>query len=253
MHFLRLYLLIAPNLLLIPCLVGVLRDELRRRYPVFGLYISAELAIFLILFLVDRLIAHSMTSLLTYRWILVIGTGVSALLALGVLYELADELILSRSSISRLLRPIVKWTAAILVLTAAFFSALLTSLGTERVITVFQTLDFSANLIKIGLLLALLLLTSVLDVSWRSLPAGIALGFGIWAAAEISASALISQLGSRGYVTIDFIRMGAFHLCVLIWLVYIFLPERTAQYKGTGLSSSELELRSQELRKMVQR
>jgi len=102
-------------------------------------------------------------------------------------------------------------------------------------------------------LITLILLTRVLHVPWRGLPAGIALGFGISATAEIVASALISQPGRHGYVTIDSIRMVAFHVCVLVWLLYILLSAKKKKASETNLQLSDLESHMQELQRMVRR
>src|SRR5262249_33063387 len=99
---------------------------------------------------------------------------------------------------------------------------------------------------------ALLLLSRVLYISWRGLPAGLALGFGIDSCTELSAAPLFSVFGRAGYVPLDLVRQGAFHVCVVIWLIYIFLPTPPHNLKGTGLQKSDLELWDSELEKMVQ-
>lgn len=253
MHFLRLYLWIAPHVLLAVSFVGLLRRGVRTRHPIFTAYIGFLIALFLTLITIGFLALHSLCSITSYGWVLVVGTGISTLLELGVLYELANELLLSRSFLSGIFRPLLRWTAAILLLVAAIVSASFSQPGMERVMSAFQTLDFSSSLIKVGLLLVLVLFTSVLDISWRSLSAGIALGFGISATAEMAASALLSALGKSGYITIDAIRMSAFHVCVLVWLIYIFLPEKPRTLTGESLSASEMEFWDQELQRLVRR
>ncbi|MBV9615748.1 MAG: hypothetical protein JO031_09850 [Ktedonobacteraceae bacterium] len=170
---------------------------------------------------------------------------------LGVLYELANELMLSRSSSANLLRSLLRWTGATLLLVAAIVSASFSQPAIMRVMKVFQTLDFSSNLIIIGLLLSLLLFSRMLHISWRSLPSGIALGFGVLASAEMAASSLLSLLGRPGYVKVDLVRMAAFHMCVLVWLFYIFFPPKAPIMRGTGLKKLELETWGQKLGRMV--
>jgi hypothetical protein len=91
-----------------------------------------------------------------------------------------------------------------------------------------------------------------LHISWRNLPAGIALPLGISASAELSAAALRSVLGRAGYIPMDFIRMEAFHVFVVIWLVYIFCQSDRLD-SGAGLRRSDLELWDQEVQRMAER
>lgn len=251
MLFLKWYLWIAPNALLVPCLVGLFRRGFHRRFPLFLGYIAAQLVLFFAALVPALLILFSPSYLSAYRWVLVIGTGVSAILELAVIYELGNELLLTRSFLASIVRPLLQWVGALLLLLAAASSALLPDAGIDKLTRCFQMLDFSASLLIVGLLLAVFLFTRALHLSWRSLPTGIALGFGIIASAEISASALISVLGKSGYVTVDLIRMAASHIGTLMWAIYVFVPEQPANFVGTGLQKPELEFWDQELQRMV--
>lgn len=253
MSLLRLYLWIVPHLLVGLCVFGLLRRKRCKQYPIFVTYLVVELVQFLMSVILNVLLVHSLCSRDVYQWTIVVATGISSVLEFGVLYELANELVLRRSSLAPVLRPLLRWAMVILLLTAAVVSALLSAPGLRRVMAVFQTLDFSASLTQIGLLLILLLFTRALHISWRSLPAGIALGFATTASTEMAASALLSELGHSYYIRIDILRMIGFHVCVLVWMTYIFLPEKPATSAGTGLQKPELEFWDQELQKMVGR
>jgi hypothetical protein len=250
MLFLRLYLWFAPHLLLGLCLIGVSRRKLQSQCPIFFGYVVAEITIFLVFVPLNLLSVYSLLSLVAYQWATVIGTVILSVFELGVLYELSNELVLSRLSLAAAFRALLRWTAGVLLLIAAVVSAWFSQPGVRRVMAVFQTLDFSSSLIKIGLLLVLLLFTRALHISWRRLPTGIALGFAISASIEMAAAAFLSA-GHSAYVRIDILRMAAFHISVLVWLIYIFLPERLPRFTGTGLHKSDLELWDQELRRMV--
>ena len=248
------YLNIAPQVLLAVAVVIFVRRRLRHIFPFFFAFMLFQLAYFVAAGLAYTYALSDPVRLsFVYQWVFVSGIGITAILQFGVLYELCDHLFLSGLPFWNNLHTLFSWIAAFLVLAASVISALLARVEHARLIAVFQTLDFSANLIKIGLLLALLLFTRVLGISWRSLPTGIALGFGISATAEIVASALISQPGRHGYVTIDTIRMVAFHVCVLVWLLYILLPQKKKDSDKTGLQMSDIENHMQELQRMVRR
>jgi hypothetical protein len=113
-------------------------------------------------------------------------------------------------------------------------------------------LNFSSSVINLGLLVALLLFTRALHVAWKSLPAGVVLGFGISSSVEMIASSLIS-LGKTSYINIDYMRMAAFHACVLVWLVYTFRQERSPQSIDSGIPKPDLEAWNQDLQRMIER
>jgi hypothetical protein len=247
------YLWIAPHVLLGAIVFFLHTRRLRPRFPLFFVFCVFELLYFLAGFAsyIRWSVLHPGRVSGFYYGVLIVGFALSALLEFVALYEIADKLILSNSYLSKSLRPLLRWTAATALLVAVAASALLSRPDLARIISVFQTLAFSANLIKIGLLFALLLFTGALGLSWRSLPAGIALGFGISAAAELGASALLSELGRSGYLSMDLIRMASFHICVVVWLVYVLLPEKPKSLETSTEQLSEIELRMQELQRIV--
>lgn len=252
MFFLRWYLFVAPSVLLGFCAFLLWRKRFYRKYPIFAAYVGFQLLQFVVLFTTDLLIPLSLASMATYRWLLVLATGGVAVLQIGVLYELGSELLLSRSSPANSLRPLLRWSLASALLIAVGSSALFPRTGLEHVMLAFQILDFASNLLAVALLLALIVCTRALHLSWRRLPAGIALGFAINASAELAGSALLSVLVGRArYIATDLIRTGSYQVCVLIWLIYIFLPTKPLGFTGRRPDRAELEAWDQDLQKMV--
>lgn len=252
MVFLRLYLWIVPHVLLALCLVGLLRNQRYKEFPIFFTYIVFEEMLFSTLVVIYFLLLRSSASLVTYRWVLVSGIAIAAILQLATLYETANVLILNRWYLAQTLRPLLKWTAVVLILGASAVSALFSQNGMQRVMNVFEVLNFCSAVINLGLLVVLLLFTRALHVSWKSLPAGVVLGFGISSSVEMIASTLIS-VGGASYINIDYLRMAAFHACVLVWLVYTLRPERKLEFAEPGFKKSDLEAWNQDLRRMVER
>ena len=250
----QVLLWVAPH----GCLAAVLFLLLsRRRYtslPFFFVYALFTMVHFLLMFGVYLFwfFFEPGRTFNVYYIILTIGSGVGTILQFGALYELASKLLFSVSNRTAAFRKLVQWVAAALLLLAAGLAAALSQPGLHRFLRAFQSLEFSASLISIGLLLALLLFTSVLGVSWKSLPAGLAVGFGVWSSAEMSALALLSVLGKPGYLTIDMIRAASFLVCTIVWLAYLLGPEPRPKFTGKGLQMSELELLDQKLQRMIQ-
>jgi hypothetical protein len=252
MHFLFWYLWTAPHLFLSVFLWIFLSRSLHKQSPVFCAYVLCELTQFVVLITLSLYgIWHPGHFLNFYRWILVWSSGVVSLLNFGVIYELVNQMILSRSSLGETLRPVMQWSAAILVLLTAVAAAHL-GIAVERVVSVFEVLDFSTSVLQVGLLLVLFIFSRALLVSWRSLPAGIALGLGILGCVELSAAPLFSTFPHR-YVVIDVVRMTGFHICVLVWLAYLIFPDRGPKFGGRAPQESDLESWDKELQRMVRR
>lgn len=254
MLLLKYYLWIAPHIFLGVFLWLFLWRRQQKQFPFLFAYVLFQMFDFLAAVVNIVLVAidpkHSLT---VYRWIVVGDTGIAALVSLGVIYELVNEVILARSTLAPTLRPIVRWGGAGLLLVAAATSGRLAVVGVERVMNAFQVLDFSASVLQVGLLLILFLFSRVLRISWRGFPVGIAIGLGIVGCAELSASGLLSVLGARQYVAIDVLRMAAFHVCVLVWLGYLIFSERGPKFAGAPLQASDLESWDEELQRMVRR
>jgi hypothetical protein len=250
MLFLRYYFWIAPHLFLGVLVAGFLRRGLQRQQPIFFAYMVFTLIQFLTLFTVSLFATSSLNS---YRWVLVCGMGVDSFFQFAVIYELTSELLLSRSSLAGPLRTVLRWVSAVLLLVAAGISGAFSSISVQRVVNVLQVVEFSSSVVRCGLLIILFVFTRALQISWRSRSAGIALGFGILASIELAGVGLRGAFGRSGYITVDLVQMAGFHVCVLIWLVYLFLPERTPAFAGRGLPETDLALWDQELQRMVQR
>lgn len=253
MLFLRWYLWLGPQVILQACLVLLLRRRAASKYPLLITYMVFQIPLCLLLLALALLLIHvssvdAPSILRLYRWVWVIASAVNAILEIAIINGLASELLLARTSLARILRPLLRWTVAALILLASGISAALPSSGISRVVSVFQVLDFSANFLKLGLILVLLVFSKALAVSWRSLSAGIALGFGIVAACELVGSALIS-VPEAGLIHIDLVRMVGFHLCVLTWLVYILLPEMPP--REANLRESDLQRWNEEVENLL--
>jgi hypothetical protein len=246
MLILRWYLWIVPHLLCGVVVVLAIKRRVHRRFPAFIALLSFS-------FVFELGVAMVITFLFPqpiYKWFVVVDVAATFCLQLFVFSEILRELLSSNESVTQILQHWPRRTAAALTLTAVFFAAFLPVTAREQVMNVFQTLNFGVNLVAIGLLLAMGVLTRVLGISWRSVPAGIVLGLALAAVGDIGSSALMAQLGRQAYIALDIARLVGFHVCTLVWLVYVLLPERAAQH----LSGANVEVSdSQELQRLIER
>lgn len=250
MIFASYYLWIAPHILLGIFLISLLRRRLQLQLPIFVGYVVFELVQFVILF---TIFLHSPFQADLYKWTLVFGEGISSILELGVIYELANELMLSGSSLRLVLRPVMQAALALLVLGAALGSGAFSGISVQRVINIFEVVNFSSNLIEAGMVLTLFVFARAFRVSWNSWVAGVALGFGISASVDLISAALRAEWGRQAFIAVDLTQMASLHICVVIWLVYLFLADRTPHFPEGKVKISDLELLDQELQRMVQR
>jgi hypothetical protein len=244
------YLWIAPHILLVIFLICLLRRKLQRQLPIFVVYVVFELVQFIVLFTISL---HTPFPDAIYKWTLVVGEGIGSILELGVIYELANKLLLSRSNLRSTLRPALQGVLALLLLGAAIGSGAFSGISVQRVTNIFEMSDFSANLIEAGMVLSLFIFARALRVSWHSWTAGVALGFGVSASITLVGAAVRAEWGKPAFIAADLAQMAAFHVSVVIWLVSLFLADRTPPFPNDKLKISDLELWDQELQRMVQR
>jgi hypothetical protein len=254
MLFLRYYLWVAPHLLLGTILVIAWRRGWHRRLPFFFCFAIFEVLQFSCLFSLNEAVSVSLVpslSIKVYQWIFVSGLSITSLLQLGVLFELGRELLLSRKILTNSLRLLMNWTLGFLLLVAAATTASFAALSPQRAFRIIEVVDFSSSLIQVGLLLVLFLFSRALRISWHSWTTGIALGFGIAACINLAAAVLRATLGNSIFIAIDVTDMAAFHTSTLIWLIYLFLPNRSAIFGGQGLGASDIQFWDQELQRMA--
>lgn len=250
MLFASYYLWIAPHVLLAIFAVCLFRRGLQRQLPIFSSYVVFECIQFIALFIISM---HSPFPRVIYRWVLVVGAGISSILELGVIYELANELLFSRSSMAPILRRTFRATLAVLVMGAAIGAGSFSDISLERVTNLFQAVDFSSNLIEAGMVLALFVFARMSKVSWRNCIAGIALGLGVSACIDLVSAALRAGLGKSAFGVVDITQMASFHVSVIIWLIALFLADPAPAFPDAHVKVSDLELWDQELQRMVQR
>ncbi len=251
MLFLRYYLWFVPHVVLGVVLIAALQRRLQKQLPFFFVFLIFELIQFLVLFSVSRIVTTSTFGV--YLWFLTCGAAINAFLQLGVLYELADNLILSRTTLKKVFRPALTWTLGLLVLIAAVASGTLHDVSRKHLTNGFEIVDFFSSLIIAGMLIFLFVFSRALHISWRNRVTGVALGFGIMACINLAAAALRSGLGKSGFVAVDIAQMAALHVSVVVWLVYLFLPKRTPVFAGRGLSESDIQIWDQELQRITGR
>jgi len=166
-----------------------------------------------------------------YGWILVSSTLAGLSLEIAVIYELWNKVVLSRSSVANIVRPLPRWSAAVLLLVITIVAALLPQNVSNHALQLYSTLSASLNLLNLGLLLILLLVSRLMGVSWGILPAGAALGIAIGDVGDAARSALLNQMGP--YFFMDIILEGSSLLAAIVWLTCVLKATKALPSQNT--------------------
>lgn len=249
MILLRYYLWIAPDLICGAAAVIAFRRNLHKHYPAF-----VSLLVFAFIFELWIVWAAALVwrSPHLHKWLTVFDIAAVFVLQMLVLHELLSNCRICRSSFARLFRPLPRWTAAITILLAVVATALLPQTAQEGVVRLFLNLDLGLNIITAGLLFAILFAARILHLSLPRVAMGIALGIGITAAVEIGISPLMSVLGRSRYIALDVIRMAAFHISAVVWLICLLLPEKRGAITQSCRLTPDIQLHVEGLHRMVE-
>jgi hypothetical protein len=163
------------------------RRKLRSEFPVFYRYslfcgVGALITIIPYLFFCPQ-----------YFYIYWVLTPITMLLEFGVLYELLVNALKPYSALIDLGKMLFRWAAVFLIMAALLTAFATTGSGTNRLVAAAQLLERTVRLMQCGLLLLFLGLEKRLGLSWRTHSMSIALGLGVYAAVDLSATYLISR------------------------------------------------------------
>jgi hypothetical protein len=197
------------------------RRKLRSEFPMFFRY-SAFCALATAIGLVFYLLASccNREHFYTY-WVLNIGT---MLLEFAVLYELLVNALKPYSALIDLGKMLFRWAAVFLV-AAALLTALATAgVGTHKVQAAVDLLQRTVRLMQCGLLLLFLGLEKRLGLSWRTHSMSIALGLGIYAAIDLSATYLVDRIPAYTE-TFQLFTYVVYAAAASLWAISLARPE----------------------------
>jgi hypothetical protein len=193
---------------------------LARRYPIFFSYtilLPARDLVLLFLPYGERRYSR------VFWW----GEAGAILLSLGVIVETVRLLIESYP----FLRAVFKllWIVGILAATVALAILLWTKgQGEGLIIESIISSERSARFLQVCLLITVIFLISRLGLTWHSYSVGIAAGFGVYAALDLTLLELRANLHVIPDTAFVLLRSAAYNLAVIIWGIY-FLRRRLVE------------------------
>jgi hypothetical protein len=220
--FLWHYLWLAPPVVLAVIVVVMAKRKLYREYPAFFAYACWQMIFNNVMFVLD----HATESVTTFQYQLSSYThnGVSILLRFAIIYEIF-------SIVFRPYRALRQWALAlfsvglvVLLLVAVIISHYSPNADyATRFLGAMFILNRAIGIVQCGLLIMLFVFASYFKLSWDSYIYGIAIGLGIFASVQIVVSALVAR--SQQSQNLNFVIMGTYHVCVVIWALYLLAPE----------------------------
>lgn len=251
------YLWVAPHILQGIILFAMVRLGLRRQFPMFFLYTAFEILQSILLLAVSHYVSYFGT---VYFQVFAVGLALSTAIRFGVIYELFGHFFQRYPALSATGRVLFRAATLVLLLLAVGLAVSAPGNAPDRALTdapylSLKTTTFAADravmVLQCGLLVALFLFSRYFVLSWRSRAFGIALGLGAFASAELAIMAMRLYIPGTDEA-FDLPSMGIYHLCVLVWILYVARAEREPRVTVNTLPTCDLEIWNSELQRLLQ-
>jgi len=212
-HTVVLYLWCAQPILQSVVAVVLWRRKLHKQFPVFFLFLLAQVANFAVIFPLWLTGNYKL-----YFWPFWLGEAVNAVLGFKVIHEIFLDVFRPYHTLKDLGTLLFKWAGVVMLLVSVVV-AFSNSFDRNLLWHILTTLQRSIRIVQLGLILFLLLFSRFLGVSRKQVSFGISLGFGFLAGVEL----LLMALNSGGFVTfenLNLINMVTYILAIFVWLGY---------------------------------
>ncbi len=235
----------------------MIRRRLHRDFPMFLAYTVFRASTASLMFLLYD--THFFVGHLYGYTNLIHETG-CVILRFAVIYELFGTVLKPYSALGNAADASFRWgTAALLML--AVVVAVYHHMGPYGTIldTILNLMDRTVDIIQSGLLLALLVCSRYLRLSWRNYAFGIVVGLGVFATIDLANTAILMETFRIPTIQraplkemLDLIGMAGYLLSTLIWLGYALLPAPVPEVAET-VPEHDLDSWSHELQGLLRR
>jgi energy-converting hydrogenase Eha subunit E len=211
--------------------------KLHRTFPVFFSYVVFQIAAFALTFPFRD---ERFYVLFFYAaWA---TTGISVVLGFKVIHEVFVDVFRPYHALRDLGTVLFKWAGLVMLMVAGVMAISAGPNRTDPLVSGIVTLERSVRVAQCGLVLFLLVFSRYLGTSWRQNSFGIALGFGSFAAVELSLVAF-SWRGS-GVINPDLtsrLNMIAYNVTILIWFGYMLVKSPAREHESYMLRPQRWE------------
>jgi hypothetical protein len=184
-----------------------------RDYPIFFAYTFEQLARFAVLFYWYRLNAPT-----AYLHAYVAFQAIEAILQIGIVCELYSDVFRPYEGIRHFGSSFLRWASIFFLFLAIVVAAYSTGADSYKFLGNLFALERSLEIVQAGLLVVLLIASSILALQWKPRTLGIALGFGLFTAVNLIAYTVRFELGMSTQHPLSLVSNAAYDFAVIIWV-----------------------------------
>jgi hypothetical protein len=245
------YLWIGPQVLQGVFAVFLWRRGIHKLFPFFLAYLTFGALEQFTLYTMDVV---PLGSIEAFWRAFFVGAIIEGAIKFAVIGELFFHLLRSRPAIAKLGSRLISGVGAA-VLLLAIAAAAYTPIVHRPLISISRAylLLQSSYVVDCGLALFLFLFAAHFKLTWNHRAFGIVLGFGIVWSEHLAAWALSASgvLLDKSYL-LDFVNGATYHVCVLIWVYFLLVPEKVATTSAVSLPENNLDIWNRELERLLQ-
>lgn len=208
----------APLLMAVTAVV-LYRRKLNHSFPMFFTYAVFQVVSNVALF------AAMLISYRQYFYAYWVATCLGIILGFLVIHEVFEFAIRPYAGLRDLARMMFHWVAIVLLLVSGLVGFTSPGSSSDHLILTLVNLERGIRLMQVGMLLFIAIFSARLGLTWRDLPCGIALGFGIFACVDLTLFTLRAQLGPSWNGAVNRISTLAYLMSALAWITYSHLPQ----------------------------
>ncbi|MFY9661259.1 MAG: hypothetical protein WAJ97_11590 [Terriglobales bacterium] len=217
------FLWISPHVLLLAPAVVLWKRRLYCEFPVFFAYVLYEIAEFILLF---TLYSLPIVTREQYKYAYCATLMISIVLRFGVIDEVSRGLFRGSQVLRLSARRALQCVTGLLLILGVLLAVYAPGDYSAKWYVGVAVVNRGAAMVQSGLLLALLLYSRFLGLSWRRPALGIALGLAVLTSADLATFALRAAFTSElAKDIVNLLMTGTYFVCVLIWIGYLLLPE----------------------------
>ena len=194
--------------------IVMVRRRLHRELPLFLAFILYDT----ICGVIAWFMRHQVPGYFYFYWIF---EAVSSALGFAVIYEIFRNVVKRYQTIHRFGFLLYRWAAVLLLVLATITAAVGPGMDSAHIIEGILVLQRGVRIVQAGLLLVLFLFASYLGLSWRSNVFGVALGFGMYATADLVLVAIFAQAGASANEMYVWAKPIVYNLTTFVWIAYL--------------------------------